>query len=112
MLGGRVNNGSKFNGTPIYVHPFDLEHWLGPEPKSIRARTGTQGRPTKSMPLVMEEFSRRLREGETANSREAEAKALAAWLKETHPTAERPTPKTIKNRLPADFRPYGNGRPK
>ena len=112
LASGRVCNGSAYNGARLFLRPYSLESWLGPEPKNIRARTGTQGRPTKSMPLIMEEFARRLRDGESAASREAEAKALAAWLKETYPTAERPTPKTIKNNLPADFQPRGNGHPK
>src|SRR5262245_32778786 len=112
FLAGRVSNGSRYNGIPIFVSPSDLKVWLGPDPEVVRVRTGAQGRPTKSMPLIMEEFARRVREGSTARSREAQAKELAAWLRDTYPNAERPSPKTIQNNLPTDFRPRGNGRPK
>jgi hypothetical protein len=109
---GRVKNTSKYNGVYIFVSPSDLRIWLGPEPQLTRARTGTQGRPTKSWPVIEQEFNRRRVDGKTAASREGEAKALVAWLKETHPTAERPTAKTVQNNLPADFQPRGNGHPK
>jgi hypothetical protein len=112
LASGRVNNGSKYNGTLLYLRPYNLEMWLGPEPKIVSARTGTQGRPTKSWPVIEREFHRRRSEGKTAASREGEAKALVAWLKDTHPTAERPTAKTVQNNLPADFQPRGNAHPK
>jgi hypothetical protein len=113
LVSGRVKNASKYNGATIFVSPSDLRLWLGPEPQITKARTGTQGRPTKSWPVIEQEFNRRRGEGKTASSREGEAKALVAWLKDTHPTAERPTAKTIQNNLPADFQPRaGNGHPK
>jgi hypothetical protein len=109
---GRVANGSKYNGCRLYVRPYALENWLGPVAKEVPiAKTGAPGRPT-SMPIVMEEFERRLKNGETATSREAEAKALADWFKDAYPTAPQPTWKTILNKLRPDFRPRGNGHPK
>jgi hypothetical protein len=109
---GRVSNKSKYNGCRLFVRPTALERWLGPAAEGVPiAKTGAPGRPT-SMPIVMEEFERRLKDGETAMSREAEAKALAAWFQDAYPTAPQPSWKTILNKLRPDFRPRGHGHPK
>lgn len=57
------------------------------------------------MPIVMAEFERRRAAKCCEQSREAEAKALAEWLRMVHPDTQIPTPKTIRNKLPADFQP-------
>jgi hypothetical protein len=85
--------------------------WLAPAPQTLIAKTGAPGRPT-SMPIVLAEFERRRTSGKCEPSREAEASALVAWLKETHPDMPVPTAKTIRNKLPKDFQPFGERYPK
>jgi len=107
LSGGRVDNGGKYNGCRLFMLPYDLDRWLGAAPEPVK--TGAPGRPT-SMPVVIEEFNRRWDNGETASSRAAEAKALAGWLGETHPTFPQLEAKTIQNNLPGDFQPRGGSR--
>ena len=88
LSSGRVNNGSEYNGCRLFLRPLALESWLGPASEEVPiAKTGAPGRPSKGMPIVMDEFGRRRSNGETAASREAEARALADWFKDTYPTA-------------------------
>jgi hypothetical protein len=110
LASGRVSNAGKYNGCVLYLRPYDLKSWLGPEPEQVSTKTGAPGRPSV-MPLVMEEFSRRFVNGETESTRKAEAKTLAAWFKE--PSRYFPARRqTILNNLPVSFQPRGNGPPK
>jgi len=85
----------------------ELDRWLG----RADSRTGAPGRPS-SMSIVLDEFKRRQACNQCEASREAEAKALAAWLKDAHPGLPHPTAKTIQNKLPSSFQPYQNHIPK
>ena len=66
-----------------------------PEPALI-ASTGAPGRPT-SMHLIRREHQRRLDAGEAHESLADEARYLATWFAQQHPTAPQPTTKTIAN---------------
>jgi hypothetical protein len=79
-----------------------------PEP---RRKSGAPGRPS-SMDLVIAEHMRRDGVGETASTREAEAKWLEEWLPKAHP-AEAPAKwKSILNKLPKSFQPNNRRHPK
>jgi hypothetical protein len=65
--------------------------------------TGAPGRPT-SMHIVSVEHQRRLGSGEAALRVRQEAKALAEWLKKTHPVVPTLTAKTIENNIRATHR--------
>ena len=67
-------------------------------------RSGTAGRPS-SMDLVLERFKLTRSELEKSPSRLEAGCILSAWLKETHPSEPQLTAKTIRDRLPPDFRP-------
>ena len=66
-------------------------------------KSGSPGRPT-SKQLIKLEFDERYQRGETAASITLEARALAEWLGEVHPSAPQLTPKTIENQLRSAFR--------
>jgi hypothetical protein len=65
--------------------------------------TGAPGRPT-SMHLVELEYRDRWQRGEAETGIDAEAEALAEWLRTEHPDAPQLTPKTIANRLRHEHR--------
>ena len=65
--------------------------------------TGAPGRPT-SMHLVEQEYRARRARGEAQTGINAEAEALAEWLRTEHPDAPQLTPKTIANRLRHEHR--------
>jgi hypothetical protein len=65
--------------------------------------TGTPGRPS-SMHIIETEFQRRAVEDSLASSLAAEANFLTAWFKQKYPDYPPITPKTIENRLRAQFR--------
>jgi hypothetical protein len=77
----------------------ELDRWLG----RMESRTGAPGRPS-SMDIVLREAERRKETGKRAASKQAEAEALAIWLRETHPEAPPLTAKTIRNRLAASVK--------
>jgi len=68
-----------------------------PAPAEILS-TGAPGRPS-SMHLIRAEHRRRLDAGEAHESLAAEARYLAAWLAQQHPTAPRATAKTVENAI-------------
>jgi hypothetical protein len=70
---------------------------------SASDRTGVQGRPT-SRHLVEQEFRRRIDRGEACKYVGAEARALADWLKETHPSFARMTAATVENMIRDEHR--------
>jgi hypothetical protein len=74
---------------------------------TMPARSGAPGRPT-SMHLVEAEFRARCDRGEIQATLRAESEALAAWLRDQHPSAPKLTPTTINNRLGAAFRKHKN----
>jgi hypothetical protein len=74
-------------------------------------RSGGVGRPT-SMHLVEAEMKRRHDDDLTLATLQAEAEALAAWLREDHPTEPRLTAKAIRNSLHQRYRNLCAGRPK
>ena len=84
-----------------------LRRQLGVQEQQV-AKTGAPGRPS-SMHLALAEHRRRLENKLCEGSRTAEAKALAEWLKLTHPDEPPLTYKTILNTLPSEFQPL-NGR--
>ena len=86
-----------------------LRQQLGLE-EVLVAKTGSPGKPS-SMHIVIAEFERRRANNRCEGSRTAEAKTLAAWLKEQHPQAPPCEYKAILNKLPPDFQPF-NGLPK
>jgi len=65
--------------------------------------TGAPGRPT-SMHLVELQYRDRWQRGEAETGIDAEAEALAEWLRTEHPDAPQLTPKTIANRLRHEHR--------
>ena len=71
---------------------------------SNAAGTGAPGRPSKSMDLILDEFERRIAQSSLAPSLREEATALVDWLKTEYSTAERPTIKTVENRIRDAFR--------
>jgi len=74
-------------------------------PFELRDRgTGTPGRPTKSIHLILDEFERRIARAETGRVLREEATALIEWLKIAHPFVDRPTRKTVENRIRSRFR--------
>jgi len=66
-------------------------------------RTGAPGRPSV-MHLVVSEFDRRAKARRIEPTVAAQAKVLAGWLTEKHPTAPRLTPKTIENNIRGTYR--------
>jgi hypothetical protein len=68
-----------------------------PTPAEIFS-TGMPGRPS-SKHFIRAEHQRRLDEGEAHESVADEAKHLAAWLAQQHPTAPQPTLKTVMNAI-------------
>jgi len=66
-------------------------------------RTGAPGRPT-SMHLVELEYRDRWQRGEAETGINAEAEALAEWLRTEHPDAPQLGPKAIANRLRHEHR--------
>jgi hypothetical protein len=77
----------------------------------VPQRSGAPGKPS-SMHLILDEHERRRVAGKTAQSREAEGEALAAWLRATHPTAPPAKAKTIRDKLPPSFQPFNGRLPK
>ena len=104
----------KYERQRLLIADEQMTRWLahmresfGITPEKAVPKSGAPGRPS-SMHIVLDEFERRHACNQCEASREAEAKALAEWLKKTHPNAPQPTPKTIQNRLPAEFQPRTN----
>lgn len=67
--------------------------------------TGTPGRPSKGRDAYLAEFRRRADAGEYVPKpklREV-ANALAEWFNATHPTAQKPTLKTVENSIRHDW---------
>jgi len=105
---------SEFDGwAELYLHKsgeMDLESETDQafsSPKAIQHapvhRTGLAGRPT-SWHLVEAECRRRWQAGErypgkVGESRSDWARSLVEWLKREHPSAPRPTEKTLKSKL-------------
>jgi len=84
---------------PVLTTPNEQE--FEPPAAAVPAgshRSGGAGRPT-SMHLVEAEMKRRHDNGLTLATLKAEGEALAAWLREDHPTEPRLTAKAIKNSL-------------
>ena len=94
----------------LFISDMDLNRLIENEPEGPQ-KTGAPGRPS-SMGIVLAEFERRRLGKACESSREAEANALAAWLRRTHPTLPPLTAKSIRNKLPTDFQPYNRHRPK
>lgn len=69
-------------------------------------RTGFPGRPPKAKHLIEQEFQRRVDAGEVCSTLTEEVGALLEWLRGEHPSAPRPTPKTIKNNIRDSYRRY------
>ncbi len=65
----------------------------------INNHTGVPGRPQKSMHLILDEFERRITAKSVVRPMNGECQALLQWLKDTHPKGDRPTVKTIENRI-------------
>jgi hypothetical protein len=65
-------------------------------------RSGAPGKPS-SMHLVIAEFKRRRSNGGCANSRHAEAEALAKWLAKAHPNAPTLKAKSISTGFQQTF---------
>lgn len=76
----------------------------GAKPAAIEStKSSAPGRPT-SMDLVAAEMRARAARDELLKTLTAEAEYLARWFAEAHPSAARPTPKTIMNRLRRDYK--------
>jgi len=89
----------------IEVHREDLGRmWPSPETPAALASSGAPGRPSKSMHLILDELGRRVDGRKIAASLGDEAEALLTWLKNTHPSRERPTAKTIENNIRLAYR--------
>jgi hypothetical protein len=86
---------------PAEVEPVDTTD----SPYSNILPSGAPGRPT-SMHLIWEEFARRMGAGEVLPKLVDEGSALAAWLRQAHPHATPPTPKTIQNNIRSEFNRY------
>ena len=74
-----------------------------PFAEALDHRTGAPGRPS-AMHLVEEEYRARWQRGEAETSINAEAAALADWLRAEHPRAPPLKPKSIANKLRKDHR--------
>jgi hypothetical protein len=72
-------------------------------------RTGAPGRPSSSH-LVEAELDRRISEGTRSSNATKEAKLLAEWLKNTHPSLPPMTAKTIHNKFRNKLRDHINAR--
>jgi hypothetical protein len=72
-------------------------------------RTGAPGRPSSSH-LVEAELDRRISEGTCSSNATKEAKLLAEWLKNTHPSLPPMTAKTIHNTFRKKLRDHINAR--
>jgi hypothetical protein len=81
--------------------------FAAPMPEPLQ-KSGAAGRPS-CLYVAMKEHERRKGAGETASSREVEAKELEAWVRKTYPNGPSLKAKTILNKLPKSFQPY-NGR--
>jgi hypothetical protein len=68
------------------------------------AQTGVPGRPEKHISVVIQEFERQAKAGRIAPSLAQQARGLAEWFQTAHPDKQAPTPKTIENRLRAQYR--------
>jgi len=121
-----ANNGDDFSKGPLDDFNFALtyhEHlrtYCGAQPliknehvevlfpqkiHDVPQRSGAQGRPPKSMHVLMDEHDRRVAANEPLEpTLEGQSKALLAWLKETNPSAPRPGWKTVRNNLMAKSR--------
>jgi hypothetical protein len=86
-----------------------LNLWPANESRAAPYRTGAAGRPT-SAHLVKAEFERRAAAGEVCERCRDEAIVLIEWLKKEHPDAAPMTPKTVENRIRAEFRKHINAR--
>jgi hypothetical protein len=106
---------SRYSKEKLLIEEAELHRWcatwLAPAPQTLITKTGAPGRPT-SMGVVIAEFERRRTNEMCESSRDAEAKALEAWVKKTHPDLPAPTAKTIRNKLPQDFQPFTERRRK
>lgn len=70
--------------------------------------TGAPGRPS-SMQLVLAELNRLIEAGQLdRRGVAAQSKALAEWLRKSHPKAPQPTPQTIANSIRDKYRPHKN----
>lgn len=69
----------------------------------VALRSGAPGRPS-SMHLILTEFQERIRGRRVESTLAEQARLLLAWLIEQHPTAARPTTKTVANRIRQAYR--------
>ncbi len=119
---------SQFNLCTCFIRREEFHKWLhiivgGAEMEAARVATedgklsadaqgpdshssGFPGRPPKAKHLIEQEFQRRVDDGEVCPTLPEEAGALQEWLKGEHPSAPRPTVKTIKNNIRGQFRRY------
>jgi hypothetical protein len=101
--GDSLRNRSGVRWSKLMVLKSEIAR-LWPSPTSLVEQdrpilaTGAPGRPT-SMHLVHPEHQRRLDARQAEQTLSAEAAALAAWLKKTHPNAPPLTVKTIENNI-------------
>jgi hypothetical protein len=97
---------------PVLTKPNEQE--LEPPAAAALAgphKSGGVGRPT-SRHLVEAEMKRRHDNGLMLTTLQGEAEALAAWLREDHPTEPRLTAKAIRNSLHQHYRSLRANRPK
>lgn len=83
----------------IFVRKGALGEILG---KVDPYHIGTPGRPTIKH-LINIKYQRRVDDGDACPKISAEAQVLHNWAKETHPSAQTPTPRTIENQIRPAF---------
>lgn len=88
--------------TRLMVHKGDVrEGW--PFDATAPRPSGAPGRPS-SMHLILDEFERRIEQGNVVKGLAAQARALREWLVTNHPREPRPTAKTIAERIRERYR--------
>ena len=106
---GVIPNGfARYERRRLLISKVDIdrciERLLDDKGEASCQKTGAPGRPS-SMAIVLREAERRRNAGKCEVSKQAEAEALVAWLKENHPDVPAPTAKTIRNKLPQTSSP-------
>ncbi len=89
--------------THLMVEKGDVrQRW--PFTTTETTRTGAPGRPALSMHLIFDELERRAIAGKMLGAVGKESLELVEWLKVTHASNPRPTPKTVENQIRDRYR--------
>ena len=84
---------------PLHLSETDTKQGLKRSPR----RTGTAGRPS-SKDLCIERMKQLAKDGQLPKTLAETCRVLVTWLKEEHPDAPRPGPKSLENSIRAEYR--------